>query len=295
MGSFSIFHWLITLLIIANIAMFLHVAVSNRSSGFQKIMWLISLMIIPVIPYLIWRANNFKSQKDITSENRDTKVIKPPHSLSSTNLATHNSNQRMAALNAKSDPIHVDITEQVSIPSTKIIEFNEGTAYTQIAHEIDSQQTDKGLWLKAMIQSNGDLVQQIIIYSGFRLQELRDEFDTLVAEHAEILEISARHAEAAKHTTATQEYINSEKGVCPNCDKAILPLNSDSCPKCRAFFGQGSAWKVTHVNQEKQLEILRAVLASNDKLTDFEEAYLNNSMQLQKKLSERISRHLRQS
>lgn len=32
-------------------------------------------------------------------------------------------------------------------------------------------------------------------------------------------------------------------GVCPNCD-ARIPLTSTSCPKCKADFGVGSAWKI---------------------------------------------------
>lgn len=32
-------------------------------------------------------------------------------------------------------------------------------------------------------------------------------------------------------------------GICPNCD-ARIPLTSTSCPKCKADFGAGSAWKI---------------------------------------------------
>lgn len=33
------------------------------------------------------------------------------------------------------------------------------------------------------------------------------------------------------------------KGQCPNCAN-IIPLHADSCPKCKAVFGVGSAWQV---------------------------------------------------
>lgn len=36
---------------------------------------------------------------------------------------------------------------------------------------------------------------------------------------------------------------NGPKGTCPNCDH-IIPLQSDSCSKCKAAFGVGSAWVV---------------------------------------------------
>ena len=32
-------------------------------------------------------------------------------------------------------------------------------------------------------------------------------------------------------------------GVCPNCE-TVIPLASDTCKKCKASFGAGSAWKV---------------------------------------------------
>lgn len=36
------------------------------------------------------------------------------------------------------------------------------------------------------------------------------------------------------------------KGQCPNCNN-IIPLHADTCPKCKAVFGVGSAWKVLPV------------------------------------------------
>lgn len=36
------------------------------------------------------------------------------------------------------------------------------------------------------------------------------------------------------------------KGQCPNCDN-IIPLHAESCPKCKAVFGVGSAWQVVPV------------------------------------------------
>ena len=32
-------------------------------------------------------------------------------------------------------------------------------------------------------------------------------------------------------------------GVCPNCE-SVIPLASETCTKCKASFGTGSAWKV---------------------------------------------------
>jgi hypothetical protein len=32
-------------------------------------------------------------------------------------------------------------------------------------------------------------------------------------------------------------------GTCPNCT-SVIPLASEECPKCKAVFGPGSAWKI---------------------------------------------------
>lgn len=36
------------------------------------------------------------------------------------------------------------------------------------------------------------------------------------------------------------------EGQCPNCD-SVIPLASESCPRCKASFGVGSVWKVLPV------------------------------------------------
>lgn len=33
-------------------------------------------------------------------------------------------------------------------------------------------------------------------------------------------------------------------GTCPNC-RNVIRLNSEECPRCKATFGEGSAWKIT--------------------------------------------------
>lgn len=37
--------------------------------------------------------------------------------------------------------------------------------------------------------------------------------------------------------------LKDRQGLCPNCE-AVIPLLSESCPKCSAGFGQGSSWAV---------------------------------------------------
>lgn len=54
MGEFSIWHWIIVLFMVANLAMIVHIAVSPRTSGWKKALFVISALLIPLLAYLIW-------------------------------------------------------------------------------------------------------------------------------------------------------------------------------------------------------------------------------------------------
>ena len=54
---------------------------------------------------------------------------------------------------------------------------------------------------------------------------------------ASLAETSERRDQAA-HEDAVRP-----KGQCPSCE-AVIPLDVQECPKCKALFGQGSAWKI---------------------------------------------------
>ena len=54
---------------------------------------------------------------------------------------------------------------------------------------------------------------------------------------ASLAETSERRDQAAREDAVRP------KGQCPSCD-AVIPLDVQKCPKCKALFGQGSAWKI---------------------------------------------------
>lgn len=81
----------------------------------------------------------------------------------------------------KNVPSRTGATEQDAL--TLIPAFDEDEAYTRIALEIETKSTDKGLWLKAMVQADsGDGRQQAIAYTGLRMHQLRQAFLALPAE-----------------------------------------------------------------------------------------------------------------
>lgn len=54
MGQFSIWHWIIVLFLLGNLAMIVHIAVSPRSRGGKKGLFVIGALLIPFVPYLVW-------------------------------------------------------------------------------------------------------------------------------------------------------------------------------------------------------------------------------------------------
>lgn len=54
-------------------------------------------------------------------------------------------------------------------------------------------------------------------------------------------EEAVRQLEAAERKRVEDE--RAPKGICPNCSSEIS-VYSETCPRCKAFFGEGSAWKV---------------------------------------------------
>lgn len=75
MGTFSIWHWLIVLFMCANLAMIIHIAISTRTQGWQKILWLAAALMAPVIPWLIWLiARPSAAEADISKRVREAQA-----------------------------------------------------------------------------------------------------------------------------------------------------------------------------------------------------------------------------
>lgn len=52
-----------------------------------------------------------------------------------------------------------------------------------------------------------------------------------------------RAASESQRLLDEKAFNDAPKGICPSCDK-VIPLISESCPHCRANFGQYASWKV---------------------------------------------------
>ncbi|MEJ5128189.1 hypothetical protein WH367_19270 [Comamonas sp. MYb21] len=55
--------------------------------------------------------------------------------------------------------------------------------------------------------------------------------------------LEVRDLKALKHASDRALLESAPKGTCPNCSD-VIPVISESCPKCKAAFGIGSAWQI---------------------------------------------------
>ena len=75
MTTFSIWHWLLFLLVATNIAMVVQIAVSNRTRGFKKGVFVAQKLIIPYVSYLAWLVmRNSKKMSDVKDAEMRTKL-----------------------------------------------------------------------------------------------------------------------------------------------------------------------------------------------------------------------------
>lgn len=136
------------------------------------------------------------------------------------------------------DSTEVSLTERFGeVQLAACAAFDETAAYLQIANELETKTVDKGLWLKAMVQSGGtDEKQQTIAFTRLRLQQLQDLFN---AERTRVLATQAARAQAL----AAQAELAEPRGRCPNARcGAVIPLASEKCPMCGSLFFADTQW-----------------------------------------------------
>ena len=119
----------------------------------------------------------------------------------------------------------------------------EETRYEQAALEVSRGDISPGLWAKATAAADGDELKAKARYLGFRVEQL--QFQRHAAE-----EIARTNSSAVFETFQSHELYDAVDGKCPNGNcGAIIPVNSLSCPKCDAQFGEGAAWKVLRIKK----------------------------------------------
>ena len=120
---------------------------------------------------------------------------------------------------------------------------DEDGIYNSIAHELETGIADKGLWTRLFAECEGDEKKTKVLYIKQRADKL------ISAERSRLEEVARQQADEAVRRNVLEEqqaqraYTAIPKGTCPNCD-AVIPLESQSCPKCSANFEKGAAWRI---------------------------------------------------
>ena len=107
--------------------------------------------------------------------------------LNRTNSPAPVANPKPVAVSLRVPAAIEEFSTKTHVPvATPSIAFDENEAYKLIAEEIETGGMDKGLWLKAMVQTTGqDEKMQKIVYSQLRLEQLKAErAERTVAEAA---------------------------------------------------------------------------------------------------------------
>lgn len=117
---------------------------------------------------------------------------------------------------------------------------DEDAIYTQIAQELETGVTDKGLWTRLFADTDGDEQKTKARYIKHRAEKL------IAVQRAHMVAQATLRAEVESKLQHEKQLaidgLSLKTGRCPNsrCE-AIIPLTSASCPQCRADF---SLWKL---------------------------------------------------
>lgn len=190
------------------------VAGVKRCHDLDQSGWLYWLVCIPIVGFvfglylLFAKGKGRPNQYGIPPGSDHEAERNPPASL----LATVGSRKNQ---DVTPKIRHAALTEQDASPL--LLGFDEEAAYTEIAHELESKRMDKGLWLKAMVQTaRGDERQQAIVYSSLRLKKLQEAYLAMPTVNNNATEKVA--LEQAPEQVIIPRYLSKQ-------DKVLLPVS----------------------------------------------------------------------
>ena len=158
------------------------------------------------------------------------------------------------------------------VASAAVTSAASDNLWAQALIEYDSGNRNQGLWARLFSESQGNETLVKANYLRIRVDEMQH-----------VISIEKERVESAQKVTAAKEaelleamgaeqraYDALPKGICPNCKKSLLPLSAIKCIKCSALFGEHSAFKITELSKQEQVNQLRLVSLGGNKLTEYE-------------------------
>lgn len=140
--------------------------------------------------------------------------------------------QVIAAISISSDTIEPDQGYKQDLGNAKEdVEptHSEEDLWEKALQEVESSGRRLGLWAKCFSEASGVESAAKANYMAVRFAEMKK---AILAD-----------LEKQQEWRRVEEDERQPKGTCPSC-KAIIPLASEECSKCKALFGPDSSWSV---------------------------------------------------
>lgn len=218
-----------------------------------------------------------------------TLVKQAPQSTVSTHTQNKNTHHLTTTQAATPFTQSTNLSSTTGMPSSQ--EYSEDDLWEQALNEYDGSARKQGLWARLFSESEGNETLVKANYLRIRV----DEMQQLIELEKERIEterkIAIAHEIAISETKLLEQqtYDALPKGVCPNCKKTLLLLSADKCPKCSALFGPHSAFKISEISKQEQLNVLRLLTQNGNSLTEYETNLLNSGSDKHRGLSKRLS------
>lgn len=146
---------------IGNLAMVVHIAISQRTQGWRKAAWLVAALLIPFIPYLIWLiARQSVASGEVSITTRES---------TSAGTSSPRSTQPSTRQNIPQEFLQPTASEFTDIQQVSV---DVDRVYCQIADELEAGAHDKGLWTRLFAECGGDEKQTKVMYIKQRAERL---------------------------------------------------------------------------------------------------------------------------
>jgi hypothetical protein len=202
---------------------------------------------VVLLGYLIWKwvklSGKAPSPNQVSTTSVDekpaTRLAGVPANISVTASATQpravpgqtDDATDTGALVPPARPIGPSKSPQTTTGEIPSMEDTEDRIYAQVGEEIESGNTDKGIWTRAFSQAGGDDKQTRVLYIQSRVAKLlaaeSEQSEALLAEQ----QAAVNEQERLKRVLL-QVRMGAIGGACPHCYSQIDSIGVTLCPKC---------------------------------------------------------------
>ena len=234
-----------------------------------------------------WLIKKFKSQQSTPLAQTSTKQASPPVPPA---YSMNADAPQLAIAKAVMPPTQSTTPYLITAAPSSQVSADENL-WEQALNEYDGSARKQGLWARLFSEAQGNEAITKANYLRIRVDEMQQSI-TLEKERIETdRKIKIAHEIAISETKLQEQraYDALPKGVCPNCKKTLLLLSTDKCTKCSALFGLHSAFKISEISKQEQLNALSLLAQNGNSLTEYETYLLNSGSDQHRGLSKRLS------